>query len=105
MANEDVVWVTVGFCILSLAVVTLLIGLTCYNEFTKPDLTICGSTGIYICCGVACKYQKNKITFNLLLFELQDRANDQLQTIYTILFSMDGLTQPYIWVSNKTLSF
>ena len=56
MANDDVVWATVGFCILSLAVVAILIGLTCYNEFTKPDLTICGSSGIYICCGVACKY-------------------------------------------------
>ena len=56
MANDDVVWATVGFCILSLAVVAILIGLTCYNEFTKPDLTICGSIGIYICCGVACKY-------------------------------------------------
>ena len=56
MANDDVMWATVGFSILSLLMICIMIGLSCYNEFTKPDLTICGSIGIYICCGLACKY-------------------------------------------------
>ena len=56
MANDDVMWATVGFSILSLLMICVMIGLSCYNEFTKPDLTICGSIGIYICCGLACKY-------------------------------------------------
>ena len=56
VANDNVMWATVGFCILSLLVICVMIGLSCYNEFTKPNLTICGTIGIYICCGVACKY-------------------------------------------------
>ena len=55
VANDDVMWATVGFSILSLLMICIMIGLSCYNEFTKPDLTVCGSIGIYICCGLACK--------------------------------------------------
>ena len=55
VANDDVIWATVGFCVLSLVVICVLIGLSCFNEFTKSDLTICGSAGMYICCGIACE--------------------------------------------------
>ncbi|CAH3116956.1 unnamed protein product [Porites lobata] len=75
VANDDVVWATVGFCILGLAVIAILIGLTCYNEFTKPDLTICGSTGIYVCCGIAFFFVIISACLFAALFEIQLKKN------------------------------
>ena len=55
VTNDDVLWATLGFCILSLVALCVLIGLSCFNEFAEPDLTIFGSAGMFICCGTACK--------------------------------------------------
>ena len=68
VANDDVMWATVGFCVLSLLVICMMIGLSCYNEFTKPDLMICGSIGIYISCGIACEYFFNIYCSRFYLF-------------------------------------
>ena len=64
VANDNVMWATVGFSILSLLMICIMIALSSYNEFTTPDLTICGSIGIYICCGLACKYSCRIINSN-----------------------------------------
>lgn len=75
VANDDVMWATVGFCILSLVVICIMIGLSCYNEFTKPDLTICGSTGMYICCGIAFFFVLIPVCLFATLFEVQLKKN------------------------------
>lgn len=75
VANDNVMWATVGFCILSLLVICIMIGLSCYNEFTKPNLTICGTIGIYICCGVAFLFVMTSACLFAALFELQLKKN------------------------------
>jgi len=75
VANDDVMWATVGFCALSLVVICILIGLSCYNEFTKPDLTICGSAGMYICCGLAFFFLLVSACLFAALFEIQLKKN------------------------------
>lgn len=75
VANDNVMWATVGFCVLSLLVICIVIGLSCYNEFTKPDLTICGTIGIYICCGVAFLFLMISTCLFAALFELQLKKN------------------------------
>ena len=81
MANDNVVWAAVGFCVLGLAVICIMIGLSCYNEFSKPDLTICGSIGICICCGLACKYLLSSQYFSktvYLLYSINTTADKPL---------------------------
>lgn len=75
VANDDVIWATVGFCVLSLVVICVLIGLPCFNEFTKSDLTICGSAGMYICCGIACIFVLVSTCLFAVLFEIQLKKN------------------------------
>lgn len=55
VVNDDVIWVIVGFCVLSLVVICVFIGLLCFNEFIKLDFIICGLVGMYICCGIVCE--------------------------------------------------
>jgi len=75
VANDDVMWATVGFSILSLLMICIMIALSCYNEFTKPDLTICGSIGIYICCGLAFFFVLTSVCLFAALFEIQLKKN------------------------------
>lgn len=55
VANDDVVWATVGFCVLSFPFILIGIVMSCYNEFSKPNLVLLGSIGICIVHGLACK--------------------------------------------------
>jgi len=56
VANDKVVWATVGFCCLSIPFICVGIMMSCYNEFSKPNLVICGTIGIFIAHSIACKY-------------------------------------------------
>ena len=56
VANDNVVWATVGFSVLSMVFICVIIGLSCYNEFIEPEFTVFGSVGVYICSGIAREY-------------------------------------------------
>ncbi|XP_029191644.1 clarin-2-like [Acropora millepora] len=75
ITNDDVLWATVGFCILSLVALCALIGLSCFNEFAEPDLTIFGSAGMFICCGTAFLFVLVSICSFAALFEIQLKKN------------------------------
>ncbi|XP_020898187.1 clarin-2 [Exaiptasia diaphana] len=75
VANDKVVWATVGFCVLSFPFILIGIVMSCYNEFSKPNLVLFGSIGICIVHGLAFIMLLVAVCLYASLFEIQLKKN------------------------------
>ncbi|XP_031554298.1 uncharacterized protein LOC116291281 [Actinia tenebrosa] len=75
VANDNAMWATLGFALLSIPFICIGIGMLCYNEFSKTNLTICGTLGIFIAHSIAFLLILVAVAVYGILFESQLKEN------------------------------
>ncbi|EDO37104.1 predicted protein [Nematostella vectensis] len=75
VANNKVVWATVGFCALSLPFICFGLGMACYNEFSKPNLMVLGTLGVFVMHIIALVFLLTAACLYATLFETQLKRN------------------------------